>query len=62
MGRKNLLFLILVHEALDASFCVQKLVLTGIEGVTVGANFDFDVVFCGSSFDHIATGTFDGRF
>ena len=51
-GTKELLLLVLVHEALNAAFGVHELCFAGVEGVAHGANFDFDVCFGCASFDH----------
>lgn len=57
-----LILLILIHEALNAAFSVDKLVLTGEEGVAAGADFDFDIVFGGARFHYVAAGAAHGCF
>ena len=49
----------LLVEAADASASIHHLLLAGEEGVTLGANFDSDVLFGGSCLNHVATGTPD---
>ena len=50
----------LLVEAADASAGIHDLLLTGKEGVTLGANFHLDVLLGGASLDDIAAGAPDG--
>ena len=50
----------LLVEAADTATGVHHLLLTRVEGVTLGANFYADVLFGGASLDHIAAGAPDG--
>ena len=48
-------------EAIDASAAVNQLLLAGIERVALGANFDLDVLFGGTSLNDFAASTADRR-
>ena len=50
----------LLVEAADAATGVHHLLLTGVEGVTLGANFHLDILLGRTSLDHITTGAGDG--
>ena len=50
----------LLVEAADASAGIHDLLLTGKEGVTLGANFHLDIALSGASLDDIAAGAPDG--
>ena len=50
----------LLVEAADAATGVDHLLLTGVEGMTLGTNFHADVLLGGASLDHVATGAPDG--
>ena len=50
----------LLVEAADTSAGVHHLLLAGVEGVTLGANFYADVLLGGAGLDHIAAGAPDG--
>ena len=50
----------LLVEAADASAGIDHLLLTGVEGVTLGANFHLDVLLGRASLDHVAAGAPDG--
>ena len=41
-------------ESVNSSACINKLLLAGIEGVALGANFNSDILLGGTSLDHIA--------
>ncbi len=47
-------------ESVYASAGVNKLLLTGVERVTLGANLDSDVFLCGTGLDNIAASTGNG--
>jgi hypothetical protein len=49
------LLLVFIEESLNTSLCIHELVLAREEGVTVGANFDFNARFGGPGFDYVAT-------
>ena len=50
----------LLVEAADTATGVHHLLLAGVEGVTLGANFYADVLLGGAGLDHIAAGAPDG--
>ena len=54
--------LVLVPELLDTSRRVDQLLLTGEEGMALGADLDADLCPCGTSMDHLATGASDRTF
>ena len=47
------------HELVYATGGVDELALTGVEGMTLGAHLDADVLLGGTGLDHIAAGTGD---
>lgn len=49
-------------ESVYTSAGVNKLLLTGIERVTLGANFNSDVFLCGTSLDNIAASAGNSSF
>ena len=59
-GRVLLVQAKLLVEAADTATGVHHLLLTGIEGVTLGAHFYADVLLGGASLDHVAAGAPDG--
>ena len=50
----------LLVEAADTSAGIHHLLLTGVEGVTLRAHFNTDVLLGGTSLDHVAAGAPDG--
>ena len=46
----------LLVEAADTSAGVHHLLLTGVEGVTLGADFHLNVLLSRTSLDHVAAG------
>ena len=50
----------LLVEAADTATGVHHLLLAGVEGMTLGANFYADVLLGGAGLDHIAAGAPDG--
>ena len=50
----------LLVEAADTAAGVHHLLLTGVEGMTLGTNFNTDVLLGGASLDHVAAGAPDG--
>ena len=50
----------LLVEAADTSAGVHHLLLAGVEGVTLGADFHLDVLLGRASLDHVAAGTRNG--
>jgi len=50
----------LLVEAADTATGVHHLLLASVEGVTLGAHFDTDVLLGGAGLDHIAAGAPDG--
>ena len=57
----KLLQAILLIEAINASAGVNQLLLAGIERVALGANFDLDVLFGGTSLNDLTASTADRR-
>ena len=47
-------------ETADTSASIHHLLLSGKEGVTLGADFNADVLFGRPGFDHVAASTSDG--
>ena len=50
----------LLVEAADTATGVHHLLLAGVEGMTLGANFYADVLLGGAGLNHIAAGAPDG--
>ena len=50
----------LLVETADTATGVHHLLLTSVEGVTLGAHFDTDVFLSGAGLDHVAAGAPDG--
>ena len=50
----------LLVEAADTSAGIHHLLLTGVEGVTLGADFHLDVLPGRASLDHVAAGARNG--
>ena len=50
----------LLVEAADTTTGVHHLLLTGVEGVTLGTHFHADILLGGASLDHIAASAPDG--
>jgi len=59
-GRLLLVQTELLVEAADTTTGVHHLLLAGEEGVTLGANFDADILLGGASLDHVTAGAPDG--
>ena len=58
---------LLVHtetllETVNTSACINELLLAGVEGVALGADFNSDVLLGGTGLDHVAASTGDGCF
>ena len=47
----------LLVEAADTTASIHHLLLAGVEGVTLGANFDADVLLGRTGLDHVTAGT-----
>ena len=47
-------------EAIDAAAAVHHLLLTGVEGMALGANLHADVLLGGTSLDHVTASAADG--
>lgn len=48
-------------KALNASACIDQLLLAGKERMAVGANFNADILLCGACLKGVATGTGNRR-
>ena len=48
-------------ELVHASACIYQLLLAGVKGVTLGADFNLDVLLCGARLDDSSAGTLDCR-
>ncbi len=57
-----LLLLVLIEEALNASFSVEQLVFAREERMAVSADFDLDLLFGRAGFDHVAASAGDSGF
>ena len=53
-------FLIFFAESFDATGGIDQFLLAGKKWVAFGANFDADVLFSRSDFQHITTGALNG--
>ena len=47
-------------ELINASACINKLLLAGEEGMALGTNFHADILLGGAGLDHVTAGTGDG--
>ena len=62
-GNKLLLLdIVFFLELLDAARCVNQLLLLGVEGMAVGADFHVQILNCGTGMNLVAAGTLDNRF
>ena len=52
--------IVLLLETVYASACINKLLLTGKEGVALGADFNLDVLLRGTGFDNLAASAGNG--
>ena len=60
MNKSGLLQAELLVEAADTSAGIDHFLLTGVEGVTLGADFHLDVLLGRTSLDHVTAGTGNG--
>lgn len=60
--RNRLLLLIFVQETLNATFCIDQLMLAGKERMTAGADFHLDIFFGGPRLNDIAACASHGGF
>ena len=47
-------------ELVKTTACIDKLLLTGVEGMALGANLHADVLLGGTSLDHVTASAADG--
>jgi hypothetical protein len=52
-----LLLLVFIQEALYTAFSIKQFTFARKEGVTTGADFDFDIISRSASLDDVATST-----
>jgi hypothetical protein len=55
-----LLETVLLVELVNAAAGVDQLLLAGVEGMALGADFNGDILLCGTGLDYVAAGALDG--
>jgi hypothetical protein len=60
--RLQLLFLVLIHEALDAAFGVEQLMFASVKRMAIGANLHLDVRFRSTRLNDVAASALNGGF
>jgi len=59
ISEQKLLETELLVELINTTAGINKLLLSGIEGVTLGADFNLDILLCAARFNDLTTSTSD---